>query len=38
MLTAFTGVWTGETALFVGGANVELQAVGRLGLADTPGR
>ncbi|MGZ6974700.1 MAG: Kelch repeat-containing protein [Acidimicrobiia bacterium] len=38
MLTAFSAVWTGDVALFVGGADQNVEGVGPLGLSYTPGR
>ena len=38
LLTAFSVVWTGDVALFVGGADRNNQGVGPLGLSYAPGR
>jgi N-acetylneuraminic acid mutarotase len=38
MRSAWSAVWTGTAALFVGGATESLQGVGPLGLSYTPGR
>ncbi len=38
LLTAYSAVWTGDLALFVGGADQNVQGVGPLGLSYAPGR
>jgi N-acetylneuraminic acid mutarotase len=38
LLTAYSAVWTGDLALFVGGADQNNQGVGPLGLSYAPGR
>jgi N-acetylneuraminic acid mutarotase len=37
-LNAFSAVWTGDTALFIGGSAFNAQGIGSLGLAYSPGR
>jgi|GEM_PF-7075553 hypothetical protein len=38
LLTAISAFWTGDVALFVGGADQNLRVIGPFGLSYVPGR